>query len=117
VLELPPYSSEPKPETAKQGASRRIASVGRRLNDLFVHQNTIICFGAWYLLSLVLIAAGVKIALHYYPELKMDTVILSTIIGVPVAGATAAVTLPRLRKQDPPFRTPPAKEPEHPGET
>lgn len=44
ILDMPYYRAELKPETAKEGAFRRLAAAGRKVSDFLIHQNVVVCF-------------------------------------------------------------------------
>ncbi len=93
---LLPYKSEVKPVTPQEAVSRKLVSTGSKLAGLFADDNVLICFLAWYVLSLTLIGLGFWLAFRFVPSLRLDPVIVSTIVGAPVAGAITAVTIARL---------------------
>jgi hypothetical protein len=101
VNALSPYRAEAKAVSPHETVSRQVVSTGWKLTSFFVHENVLVCFVAWYLLSLLLIGSGFWIAFHYVPTLAVDTVIMSTIVGGPVAGAITAVTIARIGRPRP----------------
>ncbi len=97
INDLPPYRSEPNP-SPKEKVSLRVIAFGRSLSAIFVHDNLLISFFVWYLLMLLLFGGGFYLAFRYVPTLKMDSTIIATIVGGPVATAVTAVAIPRLAK-------------------
>ena len=98
INDLPPYRSEPLPQTPKEKASEKILSLGRKLSAPFNHENALVSFWAWYVLLLVLFCTGFYIAFRYVPTLKIDSTVVATIVGGPIATAATAVAIPRLTK-------------------
>ena len=98
---LQPYKSEAEPLTPHQAVSRKFASTSSKVSAFFTHENVLVCFCAWYIFSAILICFGFWLASLLIPAFKLDTVILSTIVGGPVAGAITAVTVARLGRRGP----------------
>lgn len=96
VTSLSPYRSEPEKQTPKDKLSRKILSFGHRTSSLFSHQNVLVAFLAWWILMFVLFCGGFYIAFRLVPALKMDTTVVTAMIGGPITTAVAAVTIPRL---------------------
>ncbi len=90
------YASEVRPETPKESMAKAAFSALARVGSIFRHENELVCFMAWYVLSLVLILSGFILAIHFEPGLRVDTVVISTVVGGPVAGAITAVTIAKL---------------------
>jgi hypothetical protein len=100
IESLDVYHPESKTPSARESASVSLSVISAKLARPFSHENVLYCFLAWYFLSLLLIASGFLLAFHYLPGLKLDTVIVSTVVGGPVAGAITAVTIAKLRRSD-----------------
>ena len=98
------YSSEPESASGKLNVLRRAANMVHALTASFSHQNLIICFVAWYLLANVLVLGSAAMAMRMIPRLAIDSVLLTTLIGVPILSALpAAITASRrtqLKKSD-----------------
>lgn len=96
---LPQYASEAKVET-KEGLFAKLLLAGfRACGNLFSHQNMLICFFSWYVVSLILVLGGFGVAHAEIAGLKADSVIVSTIIGTPlVAAFTAVVAISQRRR-------------------
>lgn len=93
---LAPYRSEAIPSTAKEDVARKVAFTGSRLAALFVHHNVLVSFFAWYFLLLLICSSAAWAALRYVAALKLDSVMVTSLIGVPLLGAITATTIPRI---------------------
>ena len=98
INELPAYRSEQQSQTSEEKISRKVVSTGQRLSTLFNNENLLVAFVAWYLLLLVLFLTGFYLALHYIPGVKVDSTMITAIVGGPIATAITAVTIPRFSK-------------------
>jgi hypothetical protein len=96
VKELPAYHSEAPNPTPKEKVSQKIVDFSRGVSGLFTHKNVLLCFLCWYILALFLVSLGFMFALHHFPNIKVDSTIITALVGGPVAAAVTAVTLPRL---------------------
>jgi hypothetical protein len=97
---LAAYASEPVRPTPQEDVSRKVAQTGQKLTGLFLHENVLIGFVAWYVLTLFLVSLAIYLGCRF-AGVRFDSVVLSTLVGVPVAGAITAVTIPRLRRERP----------------
>jgi hypothetical protein len=97
IVALPPYRSERLNPTPKETLARRLLIAGRQVSLPFTHRNVLVAFCAWLVLMLVLFWGGFYIALRFFP-LKMDSTIMTALIGGPVATAVTGATIPRLGK-------------------
>lgn len=97
---LPEYLPEPQ----KQPRETRVKDYFLRLQGsiagVFAHQNMLLCFIAWYVLCLALVCTAVMFARVLIPELKLDSVLVSTVVGVPIAAAVTALAISRRKRQD-----------------
>lgn len=100
VNALSVYSSESKIETGSTSPQRKVASSISRLAALFSHPNVLVCFLVWYLLSGLLLLLTLSMAFYFLPTQNMDSVLLSTLIGVPPASAVAAVAVSRRQRRE-----------------
>lgn len=99
LKDLPAYSSERQRPTPEEKVSRKVVSTGQRVSALFNHENLLVAFVAWYLLLLLLFLAGFYFALHYVPGVKVDSTVITAIVGGPIATAITAVTIPRVGRK------------------
>jgi hypothetical protein len=97
VLALPSYRSERPKATPKENLSRRLMFAGRKVSLLFTHANVLVAFCAWLALMLLLFWGGFYVALRWF-SIKMDSTIMTALIGGPVATAVTGATIPRLGK-------------------
>jgi hypothetical protein len=96
ILEpLQPYDSERSPATVEEKIQKRVSVKFERLGALFVHPNLVVCFIAWLTLLTAVVVAGVLTAMHYLPNLNMDSTIVALLIGVPIASAATLTALAR----------------------
>jgi hypothetical protein len=96
---LPSYQSEQEKPTPEESLSRKVLLTGRWLSGLFNHENLLISFMAWYLFFLLLFGLGFHLALRYAQGIKVDSTVITAIVGGPIATAIAAVTIPRVSKK------------------
>ena len=99
INDLPSYRSEQQRPSPEEKVSRKVISTGQRLSALFNHENLLISFIAWYLLLFLLFAMGFHLALRYVPGVKVDSTVITAIVGGPIATAITAVTIPRLSRK------------------
>jgi hypothetical protein len=101
---LPPYATESKPMAAKSSLLRSALGAARQFSSLWVHENTFVCFMAWWGLTLLLTLGSLIAVLHFLPKVVVDSAVVSLIVGVPlVCGVTAVALSRQLRaKQSPP---------------
>lgn len=95
---LPLYRSETPHQKTSETASQRIISFAKKLSWPFNQENLLLSFCAWYVLFLVLFSAGFYLAFRHFNSLKIDTTIVATLVGGPIATAITAATIPRLTK-------------------
>jgi len=100
---LPPYATESKPIVPKSSLLRSVVGAARQFSSLWVHENTFVCFMAWWGLTELLTLVSLRIVLHFLPGVVVDSVLVSLIVGGPLACGVTAVTLSKqLRtKQSP----------------
>ena len=98
IIELPTYQSEEVKQTPKERLSRKIISAGYKLTAPLVHQNVLVAFCSWYAVTLLLFCGGFYFAFRLVPSIKMDTTIVTAVVGGPIATAVTAVTIPRLSR-------------------
>lgn len=101
---LPPYATESKPTVPQPSLLRPVFVAAKQISSLWVHENAFICFMAWWGLTLLLTLGSLKVVLHFLPGVVVDSVLVSLIVGGPLAcGVTAVALSKQLRiKQSPP---------------
>jgi len=97
VQSLAPYRSESKSPVGSTRFWSWISETSRRVPGLFSHQNLLACFLAWYFVILVLVVIALKVTLHFFPAVVMDSVIVTTLVGCPAICAVTAVAVSRRR--------------------
>jgi hypothetical protein len=105
IANLPAYSSEPKPISHPTHFWKEFASTTGQFAAPFAHPNILVCFVAWYIFTLLLTLGALKVAFHFLPKMTVDTILVSVIVGGPLACAVSAVALSRSRKSDRPVST------------
>jgi hypothetical protein len=98
--ELPSYTTEIKPTGKPVQIGKVIASGLGAISTPFTHTNVFVCFLAWYVLTLTLTLTALKMALHFSPDTQIDSVLVSLIVGGPLACAVSAVAISRARNRD-----------------
>lgn len=101
---LPVYKAERTMRITGSGISSKLASGFEKVIGMFSHENILVCFFAWYAVMAFLIFLAWKATFYLAPEMKIDSVILATLIGTPLASAAVmAVALSgrhsKLRKR------------------
>lgn len=97
VISLPPYRSEALKPTSKEKVSGKAALILRKITGLFVHENVLISFFSWLVLTLLLFWGGFGLVLRIV-SLKLDSTLIVALIGGPIAAAVTGATVPRLGK-------------------
>jgi hypothetical protein len=97
-----PYSTEEKTVTQPARFWTAVGSAIQGVTMPFSHSNVFVCFLAWYIFTLVLTLLGLRAALHFLPNMPIDTILVSLIIGGPLACAVSAVAISRPRKRETP---------------
>jgi hypothetical protein len=101
---LPAYATESKPTAPKSSLLRSVVGAAGQFSSLWVHENTFVCFMAWWVLTEVLTLVSLKIVLHFAPKVVVDSALVSLIVGVPLVCSVTAVALSKQlkTKQSPP---------------
>jgi hypothetical protein len=100
LSKLTPYATEPKAATHPAQFWKGVGSTIQALTIPFAHPNIIACFLAWYVLTLAITLLALKAVLHFLSNMTIDTVLVSLIVGGPLACAVTAVAISRARKAD-----------------
>lgn len=79
--------------TMLKTAQAKVVIVGR----IFMHENLLVCFAAWYLLFELLVVLGLVIAFKLLPGLRMDSVIVTSLIATPLLGAAGIIAVSKAR--------------------
>jgi hypothetical protein len=90
---LPAYATESKPMAAKSSLFRSVVGAAGQFSSLWIHENTFICFMAWWGLTLLLTLGSLRVVLHFLPGVVVDSVLVSLIVGGPLACGVTAVAL------------------------
>lgn len=99
LIELPVYSTETKATSQPKEFWKTLVLMSSKITVPFAHSNIFLCFLAWYILTLVLTLGALKITLHFLPGMRVDSVLVSVIVGGPLACGVSAVALSRSRKR------------------
>jgi hypothetical protein len=94
VERFPDYSSEAE-RVAKQGLIFKISEA----TTVFSHENIFVCFLSWLVCLGVLVSIGTWMMLRTFPTLKMDSVLVSTIVATPIVGPATLVAIARQRNK------------------
>jgi hypothetical protein len=97
IIALPPYRSERLNPTPKETLARKLFVAARQIGLPFSHRNVLVAFCAWLVLMIVLFWGGFYIALRFF-AVRMDSTIMTALIGGPIATAVTGATIPRLGK-------------------
>lgn len=100
LQKLPAYATESKPPKPRTYVWKNLLLGLQVLTAPFTHQNLFACFMAWYLLTLLLTLGALRMVLHFLPVVNVDSVLVSLIVGGPMACAVSAVALSRTRKRE-----------------
>jgi hypothetical protein len=92
------YIAEPQPLRGKERAKFKIAAVIAWIASLFCHENLLLKFSVWWILTQTLVIAAVFSASRYVPGLKLDSTLISLIVGTPLLVSAAALAGPLRRK-------------------
>lgn len=100
LQKLPAYATESKPAKPRTYVWKRVLLGLQALTAPFTHENLLACFMAWYVLTLLLTVGTLRVVLHFLPSVNVDSVLVSLIVGGPLACAVSAVALSRTKKRD-----------------
>jgi hypothetical protein len=100
LKQLPPYHTETKPATHPARIWKSVAWTASKLSIPFAHPNIFVCFLAWWLLTLALTLVALKTVLRFLPTMTIDSILVSLIVGGPLACAVSAVAISRARKRE-----------------
>jgi hypothetical protein len=85
------YKSEPRAPEGKERVGSKLAVVVAWLGGLFVHETPVVKFIAWWALGQAMVIAGLAVSRHYIADLKLDSTLVSLIIGTPLVVSAAAL--------------------------
>jgi hypothetical protein len=98
LLKLASYATERKVGTNPAQFWRRTGLILHSVTVPFAHPNIFACFVSWYVLTLALTLMALRIVLHFLPSMAIDSILVSLIVGGPLACAVTAVAVSRTRK-------------------
>jgi hypothetical protein len=98
VTSQAPYRSEQLKVTPKEKLSLKLVALVSRVTALHKHENALVAFFFWLVFLLLLFSGVFAVALRY-SAIKMDSTILTMVIGGSILGAITAVTIPRVGRQ------------------
>jgi hypothetical protein len=98
VTSLAPYRSEQVKVTPEEKLSRKFVAFISKVTAPFKHESPLVVFFSWLILLGLLISVGFRVALPYF-GIKMDSTIITMLVGGPILGAITAVTIPRVVRQ------------------
>jgi hypothetical protein len=90
---LPPYATESKSMVPRSSLLRSLIGAAKQFSSLWVHENTLVCFMVWWGLTELLTLVSLRIVLHFLPGVVVDSVLVSLIVGGPLACAATVVAL------------------------
>lgn len=99
VARFPAYTSEEARVAKQELIKKSVVSRVSELTTIFSHDNIFVCFLSWLVCLGVLVSIGTWMMLHAFTSLKMDSVLVSTIVATPVVGAATLVAIARQRKK------------------
>lgn len=91
LASLPAYRPEPRPLERKEKVKSDFAIAVNGFASLFGHDNLLIRFFAWWGLAQGLVVIATILASHYVPGLRVDSTLVSFIVGTPLLVAAAAL--------------------------
>lgn len=91
LTDLPVYNPEPRPLERKEKVKSGFVIAASWLCGLYRHDNLLIRFIVWWGLAQGLVVTATILADHYVPGLKVDSTLVSFIIGTPLLVAAAAL--------------------------
>jgi len=94
---LPEYTSEPEVHSERQSPLKWLGTSLESVSRLFSNQSMLICFLSWYVLCLIFVLFPFRVAYYFLPQLPLDSVVISTLIGAPLAGAVSATAMSRSK--------------------
>lgn len=102
INSLEVYTSEVKVETRERHLWIGILSSIKQSVEVFSHENIFVCFFSWYIFTQVLAATTLYATLYLFPQVKVDSVIVSTLVGGPIACGVTAAAISRSRRENKP---------------
>lgn len=95
---LAPYRAEPRPLGSKEKVTFKFTSAITCIAGLFCHDSLLVKFFSWWLLVQALVVVAIATASHYVAGLKLDSTLISLVVGTPLLVSAAALASP-LRKK------------------
>jgi hypothetical protein len=100
VAEFSEYSPEEEKLAKQQLLKQRVESRVTRMSNVFSHENIFVCFSSWLICLAALVWLGTWAMLRAVPALRMDSVLVSMVIGTPIIGAATLVAIARHRRKE-----------------
>ncbi len=95
ILLLPAYGLESQ-TTAERGTFKRSIKAGiAKFSGLFSHQNILLCFISWLLISAAAVIVALLTTLHYFPGIKIDSTLVALVISAPLLASVTLVAVSR----------------------
>ena len=94
---LQDYSSEVERLAKPQAVTKTLTSKILSMTSVFSDENILVCFTAWLFILGILAAFGTWAMLRTFPTVKMDSVLVSMVVGTPIVGAATLVAIGRQR--------------------
>jgi membrane protein implicated in regulation of membrane protease activity len=98
---LEAYATETKSEVTPARFRKAVFAMLRSIPVPFSHQSIFVCFVTWYIFVQILTIVALKTTLHFLPNVDIDSAIVATLVGCPLACAVTAVALSRARSRPP----------------
>jgi hypothetical protein len=94
---LSAYFAERQPLEGKDKVKSKVVLLSAWIFGLFVSENQVVKFFAWWVMVQLLTFGGVAVAFHYVPNLKPE-LIISIVLPTPLVVAAAALAAPLRNK-------------------
>src|SRR5207237_7655458 len=95
ILLLPAYGLESQ-TTAERGTFKRSIKAGiAKFSGLFSHQNILLCFISWLLISAAAVIVALLSTLHYFPGIKIDFTLVALALSAPLLASATLVAVSR----------------------
>ena len=96
---LPSYRSEELKPTPKEKLSLKFFTTLSKVTAPFSHENQVVAFLFWLVFLFLLFGGGFWVVLRLF-SIKVDSTVITTLIGGPILGALTAVIIPRVGRKN-----------------